>query len=73
MDCKTPVMAYDRSQKFIISDKKDFCGWYTTIYSAMRDTGISQAALDNAAMNGNRTITRRAKTNQHERMVFDIT
>ena len=77
MDCEAPLMPNDKTQSFIISGivvrLTYFCSRYTTNYSAMSDTGISQAALDNAAMNGNCTITRRADLIQHERMVFDIT
>ena len=45
MDCSTPLISEDRTQKVMISDNSDFAEIFSTIYKAAQSTGVSYNAL----------------------------
>ena len=76
INCSTPLISEDRTQKFMINDDFDFAEMFSTIYKAAQGTGISYDALKHASMSGKSTITRRARTtgiDKHARKVYSIT
>ena len=60
MDCSTPLISEDRTQKFMINDDFDFAEMFLTIYKTAQSTRISYDALKHASISGMSTITHRA-------------
>ena len=59
LDCSKGLTSYDRASFFHVRDDEEFAECFHTLYAASQENKIHYNAFENAAINGNPSITRR--------------